>query len=278
MEIFSPKEDFVFRKLFGDQNHADMIIAFLKTFVDLPDEEYADVAISDPNLLPETKDGKRCVLDLKLTTKSGKIINVEIQRDDTDEMRERITVYASKLLGGQLTSGEEYKSVHRVICVLITDFDLLKETRNYDTCFRLRDESGKITLTDALEVHTLELSKIPARQDDQKVWPWLKFLAAQTKEEFTMLQQNYTELQKPVARLMEMSADEIIRHQKDSWDKARWDEEARKRHAVAEAEVKAKVEEKKAIALNLLHQGIGREIVASATGLSLTEIEALSAK
>ncbi|MDR2800552.1 MAG: hypothetical protein LBB52_04695 [Desulfovibrio sp.] len=38
---FSPKEDFIFRKLFGDQNHVDMIVSFLKTFVNLPDEEYA---------------------------------------------------------------------------------------------------------------------------------------------------------------------------------------------------------------------------------------------
>jgi hypothetical protein len=38
---------------------------------------------------------------------------------------------------------------------------------------------------------------------------------------------------KPVARLMELSADEIVRLQKDSWDKARWDEEARKREGVA---------------------------------------------
>jgi predicted transposase/invertase (TIGR01784 family) len=283
MTTFFPKEDFVFRKLFGDPNHVDMIISFLKTFVDLPDEEYVEVTITDPNLLPETKDGKSCILDLKIRTKSGKIINVEIQRDNTREMAERIAVYAAKLLAEQLSSGRQYKRVNRVISVLITDFDLLKKTNNYHTWFRLRDPSGKITLTDVLEVHTLELSKIPTAEDGQKVWPWLKFLAAETKEEFTMLQQTYTDLQKPVARLMELSADEIIRHQKDSWDKARWDEESRKREAVAEGEARGEARGKAEgeairaaqIAVNMLKKGIPVSTIAELTGLTLAEIDAL---
>jgi predicted transposase/invertase (TIGR01784 family) len=182
-------------------------------------------------------------------------------------MRERITVYAAKLLAEQLSSGEEYKTVHRVISVLITDFELLDKTRDYHTWFRLRDPGGKIALTDVLEVHTLELSKIPAREDGQKVWPWLKFLDAKTEEDFAMLQQTYTELQKPVTRLMEMSADEVIRAQKDSWDKARWDEAARKRNAVAETKAE--------VAMKMLRDGLAKDAISRYTGLSIAEIEAL---
>ena len=183
------------------------------------------------------------------------------------------------LLAEQLSSGQQYKSVNRVISVLITDFDLLKETKDYHTWFRLRDTSGKITLTEVLEVHTLELSKIPASEDDQKVLPWLKFLAAKTEEEFAMLQETYPELQKPVARLIAMSADEVIRAQKDSWDKARWDEEARKHHAEvrakAEGKAEGKAEARTEVAINLLRQGMSRDVIAVATGLSLEEIAAL---
>ncbi|MDR3175062.1 MAG: hypothetical protein LBU06_00790, partial [Desulfovibrio sp.] len=146
----------------------------------------------------------------------------------------------------------------------------------------------------------------------RKVWRWLKFLSAGTEEELAMLQQTYEELQKPVARLMEMSADEIVRHQKDAWDRARQDEEARNRLNRAEGEAigmakgeaigmakgeaigraegeaigMAKGEaigraEGEAIGtakvvLNLLKEGFPVSVIAKATGLTPEEIERLS--
>ncbi|MDR0339191.1 MAG: Rpn family recombination-promoting nuclease/putative transposase, partial [Desulfovibrio sp.] len=164
-----------------------------------------------------------------------------------------------------------YKAVNRVISVLITDFTLFRETRDYHTPFKLRSEDGSIVLTDALEFHILELSKIPVTQDGRKVWPWLKFLASGTKEEFAMLERTYVELQKPVARLMEMSADEIIRRQKESWDKARRDEEARMELAEARGEARGKAE----IAANMRKEGLPVSVIAKVSGLTVAEIEAL---
>ncbi|MDR3073340.1 MAG: Rpn family recombination-promoting nuclease/putative transposase [Deltaproteobacteria bacterium] len=268
----SPKDDFVFRKLFGDQNHVDMVLSFLKTFVDLPDDEYADIAVVSPNLVPEVKSGKSCVLDLRLRTRTGTTIHVEIQRCDTGEMNERIAVYGAKMLDGQIKSGGSYKHVNRVISVLITDFDLLDKMAGYHTRFQLRSDDGRIVLTPVLEFHILELRKVPVAEDGQRVWHWLKFLAAETKEEFTMLQQTYSDLQKPVARLMEMSEDEITRYQKDAWDKARWDEEARMRKSKAEGVTETKAE----VAANMLKKGFPVSTIAELTGLALAEIEALN--
>jgi hypothetical protein len=66
---------------------------------------------------------------------------------------------------------------------------------------------------------------------------------------------------------MELSADEIVRLQKDFWDKARWDEEARKRHAVAMRSAE--------IAANMRQEGLPVSVIAKVTGLSVAEIEAL---
>jgi predicted transposase/invertase (TIGR01784 family) len=247
------------------------VIAFLKSFVDLPDEEYAEITIADPTLVPAAKDGKTCILDLKLRTRKGELIHIEIQRADTGEMRERMAVYGACLLAAQLASGDPYKTVRRVISVLITDFPLLKETADYYTDFRLRNWDGSIVLTDVIEFHILELCKIPLREDGRKVWRWLKLLAAGTEEELAMLQQTYTELQKPVARLMEMSADEIVRHQKDAWDRARRDEEARNRLNRAEGRAEGKAE----VALNLRKKGLPVSMIAEVTGFSPEEIAAL---
>jgi DNA invertase Pin-like site-specific DNA recombinase len=69
---------------------------------------------------------------------------------------------------------------------------------------------------------------------------------------------------------MEMSADEILRHQKSAWDRARRDEEARIR--MAEAKKSAE------IAVNLLNEGLPVSMIAKVTGLSPEEIERLSAQ
>jgi predicted transposase/invertase (TIGR01784 family) len=265
--LLSPKDDFVFRSLFGDQNHIDIVIAFLKSFMDLPDADYAEMTIADPNLRPEVSEGKTCILDLKLRTRAGEIIHIEIQRADTGEMRERMAIYGARLLAAQIAVGVPYKNIKRVISVLIADFPLIRETADYHTDFLLRNEDGSIIWTDALAFHIFELGKIPRNEDGRKVWRWLKFLSAGTREEFDMLQQTYDELQKPVARLMEMNEDEIFRLRKDAWDRARQDEEAR----IRMAEAKKSTE----IAANLRKKGLPASIIAEATGLSLEEIAAL---
>jgi predicted transposase/invertase (TIGR01784 family) len=112
--------------------------------VNLPDEEYIDIAVEDPALLPDVQDGKTCVLDLKLRTKAKKLIHVEIQRRDSGEMCERLAVYGAKMLGDQINSGDHYKGVNRVISVLITKFTLFKKTIDYHTSFKLRSDDGKM--------------------------------------------------------------------------------------------------------------------------------------
>jgi predicted transposase/invertase (TIGR01784 family) len=253
-----------------------MVMAFLKSFVDLPDEAYTEITVADPNLVPETKDGKTCILDLKLRTKAGELIHIEIQRADTGEMRERMAVYGARLFGEQIASGAPYKNVRRVISVLIADFPLLKETADYHTDFLLRNRDGSIVLTTALACHIFELCKIPPNEDGSKVWRWLKFLSAGTREEFDMLQETYEELQKPVARLMELSEDEIFRLRKDAWDRARQDEEARNRLAEARGEARGEAKGRAEVALNLREKGFPVSVIAEATGLSPDEIERLS--
>jgi predicted transposase/invertase (TIGR01784 family) len=263
-DILSPKDDFVFHKLFADQNHVNMIIPFLTAFSDLRDDECANLMVANPNLIPAVKEGKTCILDLKLRTSTGQSIHVEIQRAYAKYMGDRMAVYGGRAFGEQLQAGEEYKKVKRLISALIVDFPMLKKREDYHTRFMLRSDDGRIVLTEALEFHILELCKIPVSEDGQRLWPWLKFFTSKTKEEFMMLQQNYAELQKPVARLMELSADEVVRMQKDAWERARWDEAARIRTTKDE------------IAMNLRKEGIPVSVIAKATGLSPEEIAALS--
>jgi len=55
-----------------------MLVSLLKSFLELPQEEY-ELTFLDTHLKPETEDDKLGIVDVKINTKTGKIINIEIQ-------------------------------------------------------------------------------------------------------------------------------------------------------------------------------------------------------
>jgi predicted transposase/invertase (TIGR01784 family) len=78
-EILSPLKDYIFSLVFGDQRHIDILTAFLKTILDLPEEEYGSLVIVNPFLKRLFKTDKAGIVDVRLTTKSGRVIHVELQ-------------------------------------------------------------------------------------------------------------------------------------------------------------------------------------------------------
>ena len=73
------KSDPIFKMIFGDPENKTALIGLLREIIDIPEEEYAHIEIIDPNLRVNKSYGKSGILDIKLTTKSGQRINVEIQ-------------------------------------------------------------------------------------------------------------------------------------------------------------------------------------------------------
>jgi hypothetical protein len=49
-KILSPRSDFVFKLIFGNQANADVLAAFLHSVLDLPESEYETPTILDPHL------------------------------------------------------------------------------------------------------------------------------------------------------------------------------------------------------------------------------------
>ena len=90
-QVFIPaKSDVVFKALFGDELNKTFLISFLKAVLNLDIDEYTDIQIIDPHLKRKRKGDKLGILDVKVKTKAGKIVNIEIQLQITSEMRERI--------------------------------------------------------------------------------------------------------------------------------------------------------------------------------------------
>ncbi|MDR0634311.1 MAG: Rpn family recombination-promoting nuclease/putative transposase, partial [Azoarcus sp.] len=68
MELFSPKEDLVFKLLFGDARHIDILTAFLQAVLPLDEDEYEEVSLLSPTLSTEYPLDKLSILDVKVRT------------------------------------------------------------------------------------------------------------------------------------------------------------------------------------------------------------------
>ena len=262
--ILPPKSNTVFQLLFGDPRNIELLADFLKSVLDVPEDEYQDIVIVNPYLTREYPGRKLGIVDLRLTTLSGQTIHVEIQRFPDPEMRDRLIFYDANLIAGQVNEGEQY-SLKRVISILITDYDLIPRRDNaclvsaYHHRFTLYDPRKAVEFTDILEIHTLELTKIP-ETPDVYLWNCMRFLRAETKEEIDMIANASPAIQKATATVKKLSKDERARMLHLDEVMARMCERARLDYAIKEGKLE--------IARAMFAEGDSIEKIARITGIS----------
>jgi predicted transposase/invertase (TIGR01784 family) len=230
--ILPVKNDVIFRLFFADERNVEYLISFLKSVLKLPDDDYDEIVIADPNLLPDYIGDKYAIIDVKLRTKGGKIIHIEIQLQVTPETQDRIVFYDSKLITEQLGSGDKYKAIQKVISIVITEEKLIKKSPKYHHRFIFYDPEAAVEFTDIIEIHTLELGKLPKGTDGTELYDWAKFIAAESEEELKMVAERNPQVEKAVVTLQRLSADEQARDLYERREKAIRDIDSRERWAL----------------------------------------------
>ncbi|HHV15781.1 MAG TPA: hypothetical protein GXX58_04310 [Gelria sp.] len=59
-----------------------------------------------------------------------------------------------------------YQNLNRAIGINILDFVRIKDSQYYYTRYRMREVKGNFDLTDAIEIHFIELPKLSKEQAD----------------------------------------------------------------------------------------------------------------
>ncbi len=275
IEILSPIEDLIFKAIFGKKQNLDILENFLKSVIDIPAEEYDYLELSDTNLRVNHKNDKFGILDIKLYTKNGKIIDIEIQTSPIFEMRQRILYYSTKMVWEQLSLGNSYNNIKQAISIVILDFNLINENNEYHNSFVLYDKRTDTVFTNMLEIHTLELKKVPDIYDNSELFYWLKFLKSKSEEELKMISKKNPAIEKAYEELLALSQDKTTRAEYEARLKTKRDEISRLEGMYALGEAKGKAEEKIFIAKNLLLINIPISQIAIVTGLSEDDIERL---
>ena len=153
-----PTVDFAFKLVFGNPEHTGVTIHFLNAILgDQP--KITHVQIQDPFLEQQTENDKLSVLDVRATDEHGRILNIEMQTTLPAGMSQRLTYYAARRYFTQLTEGASYSTLHPAISICVLTSAMFPQLPEMHLDFRLREAAGQL-LTDDLQIHLLELSKL----------------------------------------------------------------------------------------------------------------------
>ncbi len=235
---------------------------------------------------------KQSIFDIWAKTATGKHINVEMQLFNKYDIEKRTLFYWSKRYSGQLQERQTYKELKKCVTINILNYSFLPNDR-YHNVFHLREDHTGIELSDDLEVHFMELSKVndTSVPVEGGLINWLLFLKGADKSNWGVLTVNEPTLKKAMDTLEFLSQDREARRlyeerQKYLHDEAsmiEWATEKGLKKGLEEGLAKGleegltKGERKKAveIARNMLSLGIEIEVIAKASGLSKSEVQSL---
>lgn len=278
-KIFSATNDVVFKKIFGDLKNKVVIKDFLSAILDLPENEYDVLHVENPFLnISESANDKIGILDVKLKTKSGNIIDIEIQVARMKYMRERILYYLSKMTLDQIGSGEDYNKIQKVISIIIAaDHILIEENDKQHNRYMLYDSKTGSTFTDKMEINTLDLMKKPDKNtSNPDLSKWVDFFNADTEEELEMIHNSPDCAIKQAADIViSVNQDKELRVQAEQRENAVRAYKSEMIGSKEEGIKEGREEEKIEIAKNMLKDKEPIEKIMRYTGLSTEEIEKL---
>ena len=120
-----PKTDIIFKKIFGEQAHKDLLIALLNSLLELDAaHQIVDLEYLSPEQLPHHHGLKLSILDVRCMDVRGTRYVVEMQVIEVEGFEKRVVYNACKAYTTQLGAGGDYPSLNDVIAVTICDFQL----------------------------------------------------------------------------------------------------------------------------------------------------------
>ena len=282
--LLSPKVDFVFKRIFGNEKHPDILISFLNAVMK-PTDLIESVEIRNSDIEKEHIEDKYSRLDIKAITNKGEHINIEIQVKNEYNMIKRSLYYWSKMFENQIIEGDNYNKLAKTVCINILDFKYLKNDK-FHNAYRLKEINTNEELTDAMELHFIEIPKLRKLDDSEEISDmlevWVAFIQNPDSEIVGKLEMSKREIKEAKSELVRMSGDSKERYIYEKRKESRLE----KVSLIESAEQKGiekglkEGENKKAIeiAQNAINNNLDDNTIQIITGLSLEEIKELRNK
>ena len=225
----TPKLDLVFKKIFGDVKNTDILADFLATVLEINPSEITSIEILDNEVVPDALISKFSRLDLRITINRVTAVNIEIQILNYGNYKERTLFYWAKIYTGELQKSEDYLNLKNTVSINVIDFNLF-DCKEYHSTFKIFEEHRQELLTDKFRIDFLELRKAKEYKECgsmvNKKQMWMDFLNTNAEDNETLdrLATGSPVMQKAVAVLRKMSADEKELYEIEQREKAVRDE------------------------------------------------------
>ena len=178
MKFVNPRNDVAFKKIFGNEDHQEILISFLNAVLDLSgDKEIQEIELLNPYQAPRLEALKYTLLYVRAKDKRGVTFIVEMQVAHVEGLRKRFTYYTSKAYASQIERGQDYPKLHQVIFIGILNFTEF-ETPHYVTRIQLLNTATYQQELKDLEFNFVELSKFTKKAEElaTTLEKWLFFL------------------------------------------------------------------------------------------------------
>ncbi len=115
----NPLADLVFKRIFGQEK--EILIELINGIIQ-PIDPVIDIEYLSLELLPEGKEGKNSIVDVRCLDLKKRNFILEIQLLQQISFQERVLYYASKTYGKQLLKGRKYEELQPVYLLSIMDY------------------------------------------------------------------------------------------------------------------------------------------------------------
>lgn len=135
-KFLDPKNDVAFKKVFGSEEHKDILIHFINDILELKgNDQIEDVTFLSPIQDPDIASKKQSIVDVLCRDKNGVQIIVEMQVAPNKGFEKRAQYYASKAYSRQLNKGSgedgQYANLKEVIFIAISNTIIFKDKKDY---------------------------------------------------------------------------------------------------------------------------------------------------
>jgi predicted transposase/invertase (TIGR01784 family) len=178
MKFADPKNDVAFKKIFGDEKHKEVLISFLNSVLDFKGKrKIKSVTLTNPYQLPDIKELKETILDIKAKNENNEEFIVEMQKKGGTDFTKRSLYYTSKAYVSQIDKAINFKELKKVYYIALVDFNIFDNISFISRHLIINQETTKQDLKD-FEFTFIELPKfnLPLSQCDTIVKKWIYFI------------------------------------------------------------------------------------------------------
>jgi predicted transposase/invertase (TIGR01784 family) len=281
MRLLPPSSNFIFKALLA--KNEILVIDILNAFPEFQGEnKITEIEILNPELPKSTDADKASILDIRAKDKKGRSFLIEMQGTPHPFFPERLLFYWSKVYGAGIQKGMKYSGLPKVYSITFLNSNLFKNTEDFHTTFQLLDKrTGKILLTEHLEMHILELGKVKSTisnlQSSLESWAYF-FKEVHNLKEDTLqeLRSKNPMIEKAIEELEYLSQDEKTRQIYEEQLKAEFDYNSGIYAAFRDGELKGRQEGELTKALEtasrMREKGFSKSEILEISGLSETQL------